>query len=45
MVENSIVRILCCEEMKVFGQKVDNKVREKCKGIDKGGKGGIFEMR
>lgn len=45
MAENSTVRILCCEEMKAPGQKADNKVREKCKGIDKGGKGGIFEMR
>lgn len=43
--ENSAVRILCCEEMKVPGQKASNKVKEKHKGIDKGGKKSIFQAR
>lgn len=43
--ESSAVRILCCEEMKVPGQKASNKVKEKHKGIDKGGKKSIFQAR
>lgn len=43
--ENRAVRILCCEEMKVSGQKASNNVKEKHKGIDKGGKKSIFQAR
>ena len=39
------MRILCCEEMKVPGQKANNKVKEKCKGIDKGEKKSIFFLK